>query len=275
MQLAELINQATNLPKIPKVVQELLSSFNSQDSNADDIAAKLSQDQTLTAKVLRMANSSHFGGNRTIGTVNDAVVLLGLGSLKTLVMASGIASAIKAPPSVDINEFWRHSFATAGIARWICQFSDKDVDRDLAFTTGMMHNVGEILIGILCPGDAKAMATLVEQGANRADLEKSRLGFDHTEAGAELASRWKFPEEMAAAIRYQLMPAEAKPEQAMAYVLFLSNYIFQMNEVDDRTEWMANFPNTCAEQLGIDLTAMLQRIGETESLGSDFNDMLS
>lgn len=275
MELAELIDQATNLPKIPKVVQELLNSFNSQDSNADDIAAKLSQDQTLTAKVLRMANSSHFGGNRTIGTVNDAVVLLGLGSLQTLVMASGITSAIKAPPSVDINEFWRHSFATAGIARWVCQFSDKNVDRDLAFTTGMMHNVGAILIGILCPDDAKAIAALVEQGANRTDLEKSRLGFDHTEAGAELACRWKFPEEMAAAIRHQLVPADAKPAQAMAYVLFLSNYIFQMNQADDKTEWMANFPNACAEQLGIDLTAMLERIEETESLGSDFNDMLS
>lgn len=274
MELVTLIDQATGLPQIPKIVQELLASFNSQDSDADEIAHKLSQDQALTAKVLRMANSSHFGGNRTIGTVNDAVVLLGLSSLKTLVMASGLTSAIKAPPSVDINEFWRQSFATAGIARWLCQFCNADVDRDLAFTCGMMHNVGAILIGILCPDDAAIMQPLIAQGAQRADLESSRLGFNYAEAGAELAIRWKFPTEMAEAIRHQLKPANAEPEQALAELMFLSNYIAQMNQAEDKAEWMASFPKDSAAKLGIDMVALLDRIDEVDGLDSDFQALL-
>lgn len=264
MDLHTLIGQATDLPKIPEVVQELLNSFNSDDVNADEIASQLSKDQTLTAKVLRMANSSHFGGNRKIGSVNDAVVFLGLNSLRTLVLASGITSSFKAPAHIDFNEFWAQSFRTAGTARWLCQFSDQELDRELAFTCGMMHNVGTILVNVLCPDDALDIHQLVEKGANRLDLETSRLGFTHVEAGAELAKRWRFPEAMGDALRHQLQPEKSDPYSSYAALLYIANKIDELNQAseDEREELMANFPSAPALALGIDLVAVLERAEE-------------
>lgn len=258
MELSQLINNATDLPKIPEVVQKLLDSFNSAESDADSIAKQLSQDQTLTAKVLRMANSSHFGGARKIGSVNDAVVFLGLNSLRTLVLASGITSSFKAPEHIDIKQFWRNSFAMAGACRWVCNYSKRELDKELAFTCGMMHNVGTILISILCPDDALEIHQLVEQGANREDLEQNRLGFTNVEAGAELADRWRFPPAMAEALRHQHKPEASDAEYAA--ILYLAHYIVAMNASDDKENMMANFPSAIAESIDIDLVAMLDEV---------------
>lgn len=271
MELNQLINNATDLPKIPEVVQKLLNSFNSSESDADSIAKQLSQDQTLTAKVLRMANSSHFGGGRKIGSVNDAVVFLGLNSLRTLVLASGIASSFKAPEHIDIKQCWRDSFAMAGICRWACQYSKLELDKELAFTCGMMHNVGTILISILCPEDALEIHQLVSQGANREELEQNRLGFSNLDAGAELAERWRFPPAMGAALRHQNTPSNSESEYAA--VLYLSHYILAMNASDNKEEMMANFPNAIADKAGIDVVAMLNDV--ENACNENFDDLFS
>ncbi|MBB6522751.1 HDOD domain-containing protein [Pseudoteredinibacter isoporae] len=271
MELSQLINNATDLPKIPEVVQKLLDSFNSAESDADSIAEQLSQDQSLTAKVLRMANSSHFGGARKIGSVNDAVVFLGLNSLRTLVLASGIASSFKAPEHIDIKQFWRDSFAMAGACRWVCQFSQRELDRELAFTCGMMHNVGTILISILCPEDALEIHHLVSQGANREDLEQSRLGFTNVEAGAELSERWRFPTAMGDALRYQYNPADSESEYAA--VLHLAHYVVAMNASENKESMMANFPSAIAEGIDIDLVAMLEDVDN--ACDDNFDDLFA
>ncbi len=84
MDLKNLIDNAQKLPNIPKVVQELIESFGDDNVNNDAIAKKISADQVLTAKLLRAANSAHYGGNRKVGSVNDAVFILGFNAVRTL-----------------------------------------------------------------------------------------------------------------------------------------------------------------------------------------------
>lgn len=88
--LKSLIENAQKLPNIPKVVQELIESFNDENVNTEAIANKISADQVLTAKVLRAANSAHYGGHRKVASVNDAVLILGFNAVRTLVLASGL-----------------------------------------------------------------------------------------------------------------------------------------------------------------------------------------
>jgi HD-like signal output (HDOD) protein len=97
MGLSRIFNGATKLPSVPKLVQELIESFQDEDAKIDDIAEKLAKDPVLTAKMLRMANSAQFGGRRKIASVNDAVILLGLNSLRSLVMASGVTGRLRLP----------------------------------------------------------------------------------------------------------------------------------------------------------------------------------
>jgi HD-like signal output (HDOD) protein len=130
--LQNLIDNAQKLPNIPKVVQELIESFGDENVSNDAIAKKISADQVLTIKVLRAANSAHYGGNRKVGSVNDAVFLLGFNAVRTLVLASGLTGAFSAPEGFDIKKFWRDSFAVAAICKWMARYSHDDAET--AFT---------------------------------------------------------------------------------------------------------------------------------------------
>ncbi len=273
MNLQNLIDNAQKLPNIPKVVQELIESFGDENVSNDAIAKKISADQVLTIKVLRAANSAHYGGNRKVGSVNDAVFLLGFNAVRTLVLASGLTGAFKAPEGFDIKKFWHDSFAVAAICKWIARYSHDDAET--AFTCGMIHNSGELLIHILLPNECAEMQKVVDKGARNVDIEKNYLGFDFSEAGAELTHRWKFPDSIVKSIRYQLDPHEAELFPRLAGVVNIALYINKMNEAGaDSVAILAGFPNSLATELGINLVKMMEKIDETKELATAIDALL-
>lgn len=274
MNLQNLIDNAQKLPNIPKVVQELIESFGDENVSNDAIAKKISADQVLTIKVLRAANSAHYGGNRKVGSVNDAVFLLGFNAVRTLVLASGLTGAFKAPEGFDLKKFWHDSFAVAATCKWIARFSHDDAET--AFTCGMIHNIGELLIHILLPNECAEMQKVVDKGARNVDIEKNYLGFDFSEAGAELAHRWKFPDAIVKGIRYQLDPHESEAFPRLAGIINLALYINKMNESGaDSAAILADFPSTLATELGINLVKLMEKIEETKGLATAIDELLA
>ena len=273
MNLQNLIDNAQKLPNIPKVVQELIESFGDENVSNDAIAKKISADQVLTIKVLRAANSAHYGGNRKVGSVNDAVFLLGFNAVRTLVLASGLTGAFKAPEGFDLRKFWHDSFAVAATCKWLARYSHDDAET--AFTCGMIHNIGELLIHILLPAECAEMQKVVDKGARNVDIEKNYLGFDFSEAGAELAHRWKFPEAIVKGIRYQLNPLEADVFPRLAGVINIAMYINKMNDAGaNSAEILANFPSALATELGINLVKMMEKIEDTKELATAIDELL-
>jgi HD-like signal output (HDOD) protein len=271
--LKSLIDNAQKLPNIPKVVQELIESFGDENVNTEEIAKKVSADQVLTAKLLRAANSAHYGGNRKVSSVNDAVFILGFNAVRTLVLASGLTGAFKAPEGFDLPKFWRDSFAIASTCKWLARFSRDDAET--AFTTGMMHNIGELLIHILMPDECVEIQKVVDKGARNSDIEKNFLGFNYPEAGAALAMRWKFPIAIADAIRDQLDPLGAEKFSRLAAIINLADYIVHMNEKGNDAELLAHFPNDLASKLDINLVKLMERIDETKELTGGFESLIS
>lgn len=272
MDLKSLVDGAQKLPNIPKVVQELIESFGDENVNNEEIAKKISADQVLTAKVLRAANTAHYGGNRKVGTVSDAVFMLGFNAVRTLVLASGMVGVFKAPEGFDLPAFWRNSFAVASTCKWLAKFSRDDVET--AFTCGMVHNIGELLIHILLPEECKEIQKVVDRGARNSDIEKNVLGFNFPEAGAELANRWKFPDAIVAGIRYQLNPQDAPEFSRFAALINIADYIVHANEKNGGANLVEHFPNDLATQLGINLVKLLERIDETKDLIGGFEELL-
>jgi HD-like signal output (HDOD) protein len=271
--LQSLIDNAQKLPNIPKVVQELIESFGDENVSNDAIAKKISADQVLTIKVLRAANSAHYGGNRKVGSVSDAVFLLGFNAVRTLVLASGLTGAFKAPEGFDLRKFWHDSFAVAATCKWIARYSHDDAET--AFTCGMIHNIGELLIHILLPSECAEMQKVVNKGARNVDIERNYLGFDFSEAGAELANRWKFPDAIVKGIRYQLDPQSAETFPRLAAIINLALYINQKNdEGANSAEILEVFPSELATSLGINLVKMMEKIEETKELGTAIDDLL-
>jgi HD-like signal output (HDOD) protein len=272
VELDYLIDNAQKLPNIPRVVRELIESFGDEDINTDVIVKKISADQVLTAKLLRVANSAYYGGNRNIGSVNDAVFLLGFNAVRTLVLAAGITGAFKAPEGFDIKRFWHDSVAVAATSKWLARYSRDDAE--MAFTCGMIHSIGQLLINILVPDDCKDIQKSVARGVSQHDAERTALGFDFAEAGAGLAQRWKFPEAIVHAVRYQLDPLGVPRFSRFACLIALATYTVNMNQAGDDRAMMAAFPNILADALDIDMLKMLESIAETKGLGADFERFL-
>ncbi len=274
MSMATIFAESRQLPHIPKVVQELIESFRDENANADEISRKVAMDQALTAKVLRLANSAHYGLSRQVSSPQDAIVLLGLSTLRTMVLASGVTSAIKMPAGVDPKAFWRDSFSVASLAKWLAKYMP-DCDKETAFTCGMLHSIGSMLIHVVMPEEASHIEDAVRLGSQRHTAEQAQLGFTSAEVGAELAKRWKFPSEIQQAIHDQCNPELEQPFSNLGGLLHIAKFLHCAHEADmSEEELVKKFPVRTARQIGLDLREIRNALEECRDLESGFEEIL-
>lgn len=219
MDINDLFSEINSLPSIPRVAQDLIQQFDNPHTSLDSVARNIALDPVIAAKVLRLANSARFRGARESASVEDAAMRLGFNTLRTLVLASAVTGAFQAPPGFDLKGFWAHSFQVASISRLLAK--NRGVAVETAFTCGMMHNIGELLIQTGVP---ELAARLNQNGkdigaAQRVALETLQLGFGFPEVGAELARRWQLPELIQQAIAYQSRPYQAPVDMPLPRVL--------------------------------------------------------
>lgn len=235
MTIEALLQVPNTLPTAPRVVDELISSFMYPNVSVDEIARTLSTDPVLSAKLLRLANSAYYHVSRSIGTVDEAVRMLGFVSVRTLVISAGLVSGFKTVPGLDLKRFWHFSLNTAVAAKWIARKADDNPE--LGFTIGMMHGLGQLVMHIGLPQQMLALDAQVGLYATgRLAAERAEIGYDHSAVGAVLAERWKFPEIFASSIR-GLGDGAAEP---MAAVLRLAVWRAQMEEAGANAQAMAD-----------------------------------
>jgi len=273
MKLSDLFEQTHKLPNIPKVVQELITTFNDENVDIEKIADKIAMDPVLTAKVLRLANSAHYKVSKTVSSTQDASVLLGFSTLRTLVLASGITGAVPVPDGFDRKLFWRNNFAVAATAKWMAKYAK--INAETAFTAGMLHSIGELLILLLLPSESKKIDSAVSAGGRLHQVEKSILGFDYADVGAELASRWKFPDEIVEGIKHHTDPMEAPEFNRLAGLIYLSVYVHDCHvEGVGEDRIIERFPTNVAKAVGMDLDAALEALKQTEGIESGMDSLL-
>ncbi|PWB47722.1 MAG: histidine kinase [Nitrosomonadales bacterium] len=195
------------VPSLSAVVMEVLASFDKPDIDIAGLAQKISQDQGLTARVLRVANSPFYGMSTKIGSVQEAVVVLGFHSVRALVAAAGIIGQF--PDSghqcFDRTGFWRHGIGTAACAQTLARSLGQN--QALAFTAGLLHDIGKLALDAYFHDDYQlALAHCVAEDTPLLAAERAVLGVDHAQVGHELARRWKFPAEIQLAIRDHHQP---------------------------------------------------------------------
>lgn len=253
MEIKDLLSQTDKLPNIPEVVRELVQALNDPDANYGEIAQKVSKDQTISLKILRLVNSAYFGLSRKVASIDEAVIMLGMGKLKTLVIASGFANCASNVEGLDLPAFWSDSFQVAEMARWLAELTDNEVDADLAFTAGIIHNIGQLLLHMAQPNRAIAINTLVETtDICRNDAELERLGFSTADAGEALLDLWKFPVELSSAVKFQNNPSDMEENAQLSAVLNLACIINKESKSgDDIDTIMQRFPVKTAELAGI------------------------
>jgi len=244
MDIESVFAQLHNLPSIPKVAQELIQQFDNPSSSLESVARNIERDPVIAAKVLRLANSARFRGAREAVSVEDAAMRLGFNTLRTLVLASAVTGAFKADSGFDLKGFWLRSFRVASVAR--CLAKQLRLDTDAAFTCGMMHNIGELLIQTGAPEVARRLNSQPQRGAAAHAAEETlQLGFGYPEVGAELARRWQLPALIQRAIAYQARPNQAPDDGSYARLLaqaVLISEALQSHGVSDRARQQLEGP---------------------------------
>jgi len=252
MEIRELLEQTDKLPNVPEVVRQLIQQLNNPAADYGEIAEKVAQDQTLSLKILRLVNSAHFGLSRKVSSIDEAVVMLGMVRLKTLVIASGIAGSVKEVEGLDLKKFWSESFRVAALSKWFAE-RDTEVDPDIAFTAGLIHNIGRLLLHLSQPMRAQAIQTLIEESnCSRSDAEMERLGFTSPEAGQALLDMWSFPAELGIAVRQHKQPTSFEEPSALAAVVNLACVVNSAIRNKDNLEALqGNFPQDVATLAGV------------------------
>lgn len=215
--LETLFTDLPRLPSMPRVVQDLIASLCEEDIDLATLVAQVKLDQSLSLRVLAMANSGAFGSGRRIGAIDQAVSLIGLNALRSLVIASGISRTFARVEGLDMPAFWRQAMICAGVAREFGKH--QGVNREFAYTAGLMHRVGLILLHLAWPAKAQQLPEGATGGATLVQ-ERTLFGLDHCEAGSALAQRWHFPDTIADALRWQAEPlaSEAGPLAAVLHL---------------------------------------------------------
>lgn len=274
MSMNTIFAKSRELPHIPKVIQELVASFQQTEIDVDDISNKVSLDQALTAKVLRLANSAHYGVSRNVTSPHDAVLLLGFDTLRTMVLASGMTSVFKTTSDFDQNEFWRRAFNIGALSKWLAPHVP-DCDPDTAFTCGMLHSIGSLLIRIVMPKEAESLDKTEKLGGNRYSLETGLLGFNYADVGAELARRWHFPEIMQNAISQQHGPDTEADYEIHAGVIYLAKYLHHARDNGwDDSRIAEEFPLQVAQQLRMQAQSVISDLPSLHHLSSGMDGLL-
>lgn len=252
MEVRHLLAQTHKLPNIPEVVQKLIQQLADPDADYSDIAENVSGDQTLSLSVLRMVNSAQFGIQRQVSSIDEAVVMLGLKRLRTLTISSGISGSVSKVPGIDVPKFWADAFVVATISRWYAERTD-GADTEVAYTAGLIHNIGQLLLHLTIPSKAMAIDKRVkETGCSRSALESKVLGFTTQEVGQALIDHWSFPEELGLAVRYYRSPGKAEESSPLAAVIHLAYLTNKaINEKATLEAFKEKFPIKVAKLAGI------------------------
>jgi len=190
--LRQIVGRMTRLPTLSTTYSEISRLATDPSSSAADIARVMERDPAMSAKVLQLVNSAYFGTPQRIIAVPQAVVYLGVGLLKGLVLSSQIFGALEAtsPAPSLLQQFQNHALLVAQVARSLVRDPKK---ADEAFTAGLLHDVGSIVLAHEMPEQADAVSRYVSQGRSACEAECEILGVSHAEVGAYLLGVWGLP----------------------------------------------------------------------------------
>jgi HD-like signal output (HDOD) protein len=178
------------LPALPMVVNTLSRRIGDQTVSAGEIARLLSHDQGLTARVLRLANSAFYSPKEPVRTPEQAVVLLGFGTVRAIILKASIFSAYDMERA---RPFWLHALGTACAARTVARLVGLGTGDD-AFVMGLLHDLGKLALDEFLPDYYRPVRALVErEGGLIRDAELRLLGCDHAAVGRFLCDHWSLP----------------------------------------------------------------------------------
>lgn len=211
-----LILMAGDIPSAPPVAFKLMTLLKKRDQHNEDIVEIIRYDENLTAKLLKLCNSAFFRTGTAVTSVEQVVLKLGYGNIASIAVSLNVGDVMaknKKASYINPYELWRHSLAASMIAKEIAIAARKSpVDPDTAFTAGLLHEIGKVVLNSVDPILTNKIKELVEsRSISAVEAEREVLGTDYAEIGVVLLEKWALPEEILEAVKYHIWPESGAP----------------------------------------------------------------
>jgi putative nucleotidyltransferase with HDIG domain len=240
---------------MPGAALKLLTVADDPGATVQQIEDVLRHDPGLTANVLKLANSAYFGVPSKIGSVRQAVMLLGLKRLVQMVVATCTSAIIdRGVPGYDLpaGELWRHSLAVSVAARGLAN-ELKIRAADEIFTAGLLHDVGKLVLGEFVQEDYSDILQALAQGMTFEAAEAAVLGIDHAEIGARVLAQWSLPDNIVHAVRWHHAPEKFGGVDIMLDVVHVANMLCLMIGIGVGREGLLHEPSpVVTRRLGLE-----------------------
>ncbi len=203
------ILKSKELPTLPKVASKIIQLTSREETTLEDISELISQDIALSTKILKICNSSFYGFSQKIGSVNKAVLILGMNAVRSLVLSFSFLSMDDKEKKhiFDFTRFWEKSLASAVAAQFILRHV-KDAKNENIFISGLLQNLGELILATTFPDRYEKVLQRLKEGENQQKIEKKIFGMTNAEVGAAVTAHWSFPDILIIPIKYHQSPRE-------------------------------------------------------------------
>jgi diguanylate cyclase (GGDEF)-like protein len=257
-QLLHRIRQCTTLPSLPTIAVQVLDLAQKADVDIAEIARIISRDPALSSKILRTVNSSFYARSQHVSTISHALVILGLQSVKTLVLGFSLVTTLSKSKGKGFQHltYWKRSIHSATAARTIA-LKRNIVQQEEAFLAALLKDIGMLVLDQVLGDEYGELTAKANSHAEITALEQQALGLTHAEVGGLLAAQWKLPPLLTTPIVYCATPqkvadpalrklteavglagrcadvfVDPMPAPAIAAVRGLCHQLYQMNETD-------------------------------------------
>lgn len=254
MDAATFASQSGKPPTLSRIYEELSAKIANPESSIGEISTVIGMDPGLASRVLRMANSAFYGNSSPVGTIEEAVQVIGMREIQGLVLATSVISAFKLPDHlVEVTAFWKHSIA-CGLASSLLAEERAGPAPEGFFVGGLLHDIGRLMLYLNAPDASRHILLRGErEAATASHLEREVLGFDHAALGAELIRMWRLPHSLQEMVAHHHNPirAQAIPD---VFLIHYADFITSLLEFGNSGEFCVSplvVPGGC-ERLVVD-----------------------
>ncbi len=228
----KLVNTIEDLPTIPAVATQVLQLLDNPDVDVDKVADLMLTDQVMTARVMKMVNSPVYRPSHEITSLKRALVYLGIRHIKEIALTSSFISAFENKGGViDISTFWAHAFGVGMVAKIFAE-KIKYPDIEKAYLSGIIHDIGEVVLSYYQPDTFAGILTKIKQAPARlVDLELEAFQTTHNEIGYCIAEKWNFPEAYQEVIMYHHTPREATSDPVLCAIVNLADLFCSVRDL--------------------------------------------
>lgn len=260
-----ILGAVSDLPSMPQAVHKAREVMGNPNSSFKDLAIVFVTDQAIATRVLKLANSAHYGLSKRVSSIQQASVVLGykiLAELVTLASTSKLMGETLKGYGLKAGDLWKHSLAVAFGARLIAKKSNPALSDDV-FAAGLIHDAGKLVLDEYICERKQAFEDFMAGGDQSfLTAEKEILGVDHGEIASEVCQKWNIPEHLAIAIRYHHYPSRSHGNE-LAYILHVADAIALRSEVEAGIDALSyEMDDSALEFLGLeeDLNAIMSQV---------------